>query len=215
MKIVQQKSLLTVMVIMGTAFILFSMGCGSSKNAKPALAAAPEAQENNNNKRPTNPTAEADQTPIDQAKDPNKVKECSANEFTDLKTLKTVLADSDQQIKSLGDQKKWTLNSKVLQSAQKSALLCEKLLTRHRPAACKKTIAEDIHTIYSYKKIKSEASTEWLLFIELLEICKTNSLSTEVERELLIHLEGLKTKKVVAGNNLLTKYDPRNFTKVH
>ncbi len=155
MKIDQQKSLLTVMVIMGTAFILFSMGCGSSKNAKPALEAAPEAQENNN-KRPTNPSVEADQTPIDQAKDPNKVKECSANEFADLKTLKTVLTDSDQQIKSLGDQKKWTLNSKVFQSSQKSALLCEKLLTRHRPAACKKTIAEGIQTVYSYKKIKSE-----------------------------------------------------------
>ena len=152
MKIDQQKSLLTVVAIMGTAFILFSMGCGSSKNSKPVSIAA---KEQSADKAPDKATV-VDNTPIDQAKDPNKVKECSANEYNDLKTLKSSLASSDQLIKSLGEQKKWTLKSDVFQSAQKSALLCEKLLTRHRPAACKKTIADSIATVYSYKKIKDE-----------------------------------------------------------
>ena len=152
MKIDQQKSLLTVVAIMGTAFILFSMGCGSSKNSKPVSLAA---KEQSVDKAPDKTTV-ADNTPIDQAKDPNKVKECSANEYNDLKTLKSSLVSSDQLIKSLGDQKKWTLKSDVFQSAQKSALLCEKLLIRHRPAACKKTIADSIATVYSYKKIKAE-----------------------------------------------------------
>ena len=152
MKIDQQKSLLTVVAIMGTAFILFSMGCGSSKNSKPVSIAT---KEQSVDQAPDKATV-ADNTPIDQAKDPNKVKECSANEYSDLKTLKSSLASSDQLIKSLGDQKKWTLKSDVFQSAQKSALLCEKLLARHRPAACKKTIVDSIATIYSYKKIKAE-----------------------------------------------------------
>ncbi len=91
MKIDQQKSLLTVMAIMGTAFILFSMGCGSSKNVKPVSVAA---QEQNVDKAPDK-VIESNQAPIDQAKDPNKVKECSAGEYTDLKSLKTMLADSD------------------------------------------------------------------------------------------------------------------------
>lgn len=158
MRIDQQKSLLTVVAIMGTAFILFSMGCGSSKNSKPVSIATQEQTTDKSGKTDKTPAkgAETDNTPIDQAKDPNKVKECSTNEYNDLKTLKSVLSSSDQLIKSLGDQKKWTLKSDIFQSAQKSALLCEKLLTRHRPAACKKTIADSIATIYSYKKIKAE-----------------------------------------------------------
>ncbi len=151
MKIDQQKSLLTVAAIMGTAFILFSMGCGSSKNSKPAPVVA---QAQSKDQKPDKAT-ESDNTPIDQAKDPNKVKECSANEYNDLKTLKSALADSDQQIKSLGAEKKWTLNSNIFKSAEKSALLCEKLMTRHRSLACKKTIADSLTTIYSYNKIKT------------------------------------------------------------
>ena len=162
MKIDQQKSLLTAMAIMGTAFILFSMGCGSSKNVKPVSVAA---QEQNLDKAPDK-VIEANQTPIDQAKDPNKVKECTAGEYADLKSLKTMLADSDQQIKSLGDQKKWALNSKVLQSSQKSASLCEKLLARHRPAACKKTIADSIATVNSNKKIKAECELSQKYYIQ-------------------------------------------------
>lgn len=51
-----------------------------------------------------------------------------------------------------------------------------------------------------FNKIKTEAPTEWLLFIELLEICKAGKLFPEIEKEILQHLNNLKnTNKKIAG----------------
>ena len=45
-----------------------------------------------------------------------------------------------------------------------------------------------------FNKIKTDAPTEWLLFLELLEICKVNNNFMTLEKELLIILDNLKIK---------------------
>ncbi|OFZ28747.1 MAG: phenylalanine 4-monooxygenase [Bdellovibrionales bacterium RIFCSPHIGHO2_01_FULL_40_29] len=51
-----------------------------------------------------------------------------------------------------------------------------------------------------YEKVKANAPTEWLLFLELLEICNTQNIVPEIEAELLARLLNLKNQNdKVAG----------------
>ena len=59
-------------------------------------------------------------------------------------------------------------------------------------------VKQNFETIFN--TVKTEAPTEWLLFIELLEICKAEKLFPKIENEILQHLNTLKnTNKKIAG----------------
>ena len=128
------RSVLTIIVIFGAAFLLAAAGCAASSNSgnPPALTAPVQTNGNTN-------TAEPDTAAL-QPHNPNELRECTDQEFAELSTWTDAVQQAKDLIMGMGpNSSRWIRNQGAVNSCLGAISRCDNEFNYHLSEPCKRT----------------------------------------------------------------------------
>lgn len=137
--------------------------------AKPPVINEPVVNEPS---EPNDPVA----PPVDNDTNAN-LKKCSADEFTKLSQMSTLLTKSDTAIKALGSVANWKYESNAISSASLTTKSCEALIQYHAKNPCEKEVKLADGKMetrqYTQTSLKQRCETSRKYFYEFVQNTKT------------------------------------------
>lgn len=128
------KSVMTVAIIFGTAFLLAALGCSDSSSSPNSQPVQPPDSLDAGQDSTTDTTQ-----PL-QPLDPSQARECTDNEFSQLIQWRNQLDKAHQQIDATGaNETRWQKTKPAVEESVAAVKLCDSRIIYHREQPCKKT----------------------------------------------------------------------------
>lgn len=156
------KSLVTIAIIFGTAFILAAVGCSdSSKTVNPNAGGSPGGDQNG-----LLPNPDQSKLPAD-----SELPLCNSEEFSALSEWSTQLGLADKSISKMGDNMSlWKYDANAIGFATQASQSCEKLTQYHSAKPCQRNIKQNdgstLNRVYNSQTLAKRCEKSRTYFYE-------------------------------------------------
>jgi hypothetical protein len=153
-------SVFTVMAIIGSAFVLGTVGCGASSSLKsPPESTEVTAMDVRDDQLTTE--VESRQKKIKELAPSEITRECTTEEFSNLKVWRNLLNESNTAIDNMMSKK----NEAALKSAKSAVKSCDNIVAHHATQPCRKNFVTGDIKYYDQSRLLKDCkkSTEYLI----------------------------------------------------